>query len=150
MADPPLRAQADRRFEAALAARGARDPREFYRDQLRALRERDQPAFEQAVRYYERTLIPNVAREDSDPLAEWLEYGRVLAELTAPGRTVQVDPSGAATAYEPPVPVDRLVLHLPAASREAAAPIGLPARLSPAQRATFDLLVRGRLAPSET
>jgi hypothetical protein len=149
MADSPLRAQADRRFEEALAAHGARDPREFYRDQLRGLRERSPQAFEQAVRYYESTLIPGVARAGSDPLAEWLEYGRVLAELSAPGRPVQIDPSGAAAPYSPPVPPDQLVLHLPNASREPAQPIGLPALLSPAQRAAFDLLVRGRLAPTD-
>ena len=34
MADEDLRARADERFAAALAAAGARDPRDFYRKQL--------------------------------------------------------------------------------------------------------------------
>jgi hypothetical protein len=149
MPDPTVRAQADRRFEAALAATGARDPREHYRAQLRSLREKDARVFEEAVRYFDGVLIPRVAAADSDPLAEWLDFGRRLAEWSAPGRTTQIDPSGRAHAYSPPVPLDHLVLHLPVAAREAAHPIGLPAALSPAQRATYDLLVRGRLSLGE-
>src|SRR5690349_22356265 len=40
------------------------------------------------------TLFPYTtlfrSREDGDPMAEWLEYGRFLASLAAPGRTVQI------------------------------------------------------------
>ena len=36
-----------------------------------------------AVAYFEQELTPAVAREDSDPMAEWLEYGRFLASLAA-------------------------------------------------------------------
>lgn len=141
-----LRQRADRRFAHALEASGARDPREFYRDRLRDLRARDEDAFERAVEHYEQKLLPAVADESSDPLAEWLEYGRVLAELTAPGKTVQIDVSGRAAAYAPPVPHDHLVLHLPDSARERALPVGLPAGLSAAQRATYDLLVKRRTA----
>lgn len=145
MSDTSLRAIADQRFAHALARAGARDPRDFYRERLRALRERDEGAFHRALQYYERRLLPAVASPDSDPLAEWLEYGRVLAELSAEGRTVQVDRTGRATPYAPPVPVDHLVLHLPASAREPALPVGIPPQLSPAQRATFELLVRQAL-----
>lgn len=138
------RERADRRFEAAIAASGARDPREFYRDRLRALREADASAFREAVHYYESELIPAVAAEDSDPLGEWLEYGRVLAALSAAGETIQVDPSGRAAPYTRPVPGDHLVLHVPTSSRESALPVGLPPELSPAQRATYALLVERR------
>lgn len=141
MADEELTRRADARFDRARETTGARDPRDFYRQRLRELKDRDPVAFRRAVDHYDTKLIPAVAGEDSDPIAEWLEYGRLLAELTAPGATVQIDPSGRASPYAPPVDIDRLVLHLPASGRERAIPVGLPPTLSPAQRATFDLLV---------
>lgn len=140
--DDALRERAERRFQQARERAGAKDPRDFYRERLRELRERDESAYRRAVDYFERTLVPNVARDDSDPLHEWLEYGRLLAELTAPGETVRIDPTGLSTPYAPPVAADDLVLHLPASTREPALPIGLPPRLSPAQRAAYDLLVK--------
>jgi hypothetical protein len=139
-----LRDAADRRFEETLARTGARDPRDFYRQRLRELRDRDAAAYRRAVDYFEGRLIPAVADAGSDPLREWLEYGRFLARLVAEGTTVQVDLSGRAHEYAPPVPPDHLVLHLPTASREPALVVGLPPQLSTAQRATFDLLVSGR------
>lgn len=144
MTDTRLRTQADARFESVLKETGARDPREFYRGRLRELRGQNPTAFQQAVHYHDTRLVPAVAREDSHPLAEWLEYGRFLATLVAPGRTVQIDSTGLATDYAPPVPLDRLVLHLPADTRQPALAVGLPARLSPAQRATYALLVEGK------
>jgi hypothetical protein len=56
---------------------------------------------------------------------------------------VEIDPTGLAHPYSPPVPADRLVLHLPTSAREPALLVGLPPTLSPAQRASFDLLVKG-------
>lgn len=138
-----LRARADERFEQALRERGARDPRDFYRAQLKALRERDAEAFRRALHYFEAELIPTAAREDTDPISAWLEYGRFLAGCFALGRTVQIDATGLSAEYAPPVPLDHLVLHLPDAPAEPARVVGLPAQLSPAQRATYDLLVRG-------
>lgn len=147
MADPTLRERADQRFEQALQATGARDPRDFYRTRLRELREQDAAAFKRALEYFDGTLTPEVAREGSDPIAAWLEYGRFLATLVSPGRTVQVDPSGLAHAYTPPVPQDHLVLHLPERTAVPVQVVGLPTQLSPAQRATYDLLVKGAQAP---
>jgi hypothetical protein len=143
VADPDLSARADQHFERALAETGARDPRDFYRDRLKTLRERDERAFRRALDYYENRLVPAVAAEGSDPIAAWLEYGRALAELITDGRTVLIDSSGRAHAYAPPVHRDHLVLHLPTSAREPALVVGLPPQLSPAQRATFELLVRG-------
>lgn len=143
MADPTLRERADQRFEQALQATGARDPRDFYRTRLRELREQDAAAFQRALEYFDGTLTPEVAREGSDPLAAWLEYGRFLANLVTPGRTVQVDSSGLAHAYTPPVPQDHLVLHLPEHTGVPVQVVGIPTQLSPAQRATYDLLVKG-------
>lgn len=143
MSDERERERAEERFVEALARTGSRDPREYYRERLRDLRDRDEQAFRRAREYYETRLLPAVAREGSDPLAEWLDYGRLLAELTTPGRAVEIDPTGLAHPYAPPVPTDRLVLHLPTSAREPALLIGLPPTLSPAQRASFDLLVKG-------
>ena len=138
-----VRARADVRSDSVL--KGARDPRDFYRDRLRALKSRDPEAFRRALAYYEEHLIPTVAADDSDPRAEWLEYGRVLATLAANGRTVQIDPTGRAAEYARPVPPDHLVLHLPDAPLQPALIVGLPATLSPAQKATHELLVKQSL-----
>jgi hypothetical protein len=141
MADD-LRARADERFERALQQTGARDPRNFFRDMLRDLKAADADAFRRALRYYDETLIPTVADDASDPVAEWLEYGRVLAGLTIPGRTVQIDAGGRARDYGRPVPLDALVLHLPDNAARPALVLGLPPKLSPHQRASYDLLVK--------
>ena len=151
MADPipeDLQREADRRLEAALAASGARDPREFYRERLRELKAQDRSAYEEAVGYYRDTLVPSVAR-GADPLPAWTEYGRRLAALGVPGRTVMVDATGAAAPYEAPAPTDRLILHLPDGTRGRAVVVALPAELSRAQRATFDLLAGGKLTLKE-
>jgi hypothetical protein len=144
MSNPQFRELADQRFGRALAITGARDPREFYRTRLRDLKAQDPEAFRLAVEYHDTRLVPSVAADGSDPLREWLEYGRFLATLVAQGRTVQIDHSGRASEYAPPVPGDHLVLHLPTDTRQSALAVGLPPKLSPAQRATYDLLVEGK------
>lgn len=135
-------ARAEERFERALRESGGRDPRDFYRERLRSLRDQEPEAYERAVRYYRAELIPRVAAEGSDPLGEWLEYGRYLAAASAEGETVQIDPTGRSEPYRRPVAGDRLVLHLPHSARHPALPVGIPPDLSPAQEATYDLLVR--------
>jgi hypothetical protein len=141
VSDPTLRARADERFREALERTGGRDPRDFLRQRLLVLREQDRDAYRRAVDHFENHLITAVADPGSDPLAEWLEYSRVLAASFEPGRTVQIDATGRAEPYAPPVPLDCLVLHLPTDSREPALVVGLPAQLSAAQRAAYDLLV---------
>lgn len=138
------RERADARLAAALRESELEDPRDFYRERLKLLRERSPAAFQDALRYYEDELLPSVAAEDSDPVREWFAYGRRLAELTAPGRLVEIDASGRAHAHAPPLDRTRLVLHLPDDEREPAMILGLPRAASAAQRATCDLLVRGR------
>lgn len=135
---------AERLLDEALEETGARDPREYYRQRLLGLRQRSAEAYERAVAYYADTLVPEIAEGRSEPLAAWTEYGRTLAELEAPGRTVSVDPSGRAEPYEAPAGSDRLILHLPDARNARAVLVGLPARISDAQRATYDWLVQGR------
>jgi hypothetical protein len=137
--------QADRVFETALAQSGARDPRDFYRDRLRELKQVSPEAYEQAVTYYRDTLVPSVAGGDVDPLAAWTEYGRRLAELLTPGRTVSIDSTGRAEPYDAPPDPDRLVLHMPDTKKGRALLVALPRELSEAQKACFDWLVRGRL-----
>lgn len=136
--------EADRRLQEALEARGARDPREFYRERLRALKDQDAQGYEEAVSYYRDTLIPQVAEGSVDPLVAWTRYGRRLAESTAPGRTVAVDDSGQAAPWSDPPPLDHLILHLPDDAGQRALLVGLPPELTEAQRATYDVLVAGR------
>ncbi|CAN5728795.1 hypothetical protein BH23GEM8_BH23GEM8_22520 [soil metagenome] len=143
MADEILKELADRRFAAAVRDTGARDPRDFYRARLREIRERDESAFGKALDYFEGVLVPGVAREGSDPIGEWLDYGCFLANLREPGSPVEIDRSGRSRPYRRPVPTDHLVLHLPTSGRERALAVGLPPELSEAQRATYRLLVRG-------
>ena len=138
------RDRADALLEQVLQQTGARDPREFYRERMRELKERDRGAYDQAVRYFEETLIPSIASGEAEPLVAWTEYGRRLAELSAPGRTVSIDPSGRAGPYSSPSGPDALVLHLPQAAGGRALLVGLPRALSEAQRATYDWLVMGR------
>jgi hypothetical protein len=138
------RERADARLDQSLQQTGARDPREFYRERLRELKERDAGAYGQAVRYFEEVLIPSIAEGGQEPLAAWTEYGRRLAELSAPGRTVTVDATGRAGPYAPPAGPDALVLHLPQVAGGRALLVGLPRALSEAQRATYDWLVLGR------
>ena len=135
--------QADEILERALADTGARDPREFYRDRLRDLKHRNPEGYEIAVRYYRETLIPSVVGGEQPPLDAWTEYGRMLAEATAPGRTVSIDQSGLAHAFDGPR-AGRLVLHLPDGNVGRALLVGLPPELSPAQRASYDVLVSGK------
>ncbi len=143
--DPKLQATADERYEAALTRQGGRDPREFYRERLRALKTSNPDAYKEAVVYYSDTLVPSVASEQVDPLVAWMEYGARLCTWSLPGRAVEVDPTGVRHPHQPPTPGDRMVLHIPDDKRSRALVVGLPAELSPAQRATFDLLVQGRL-----
>ena len=143
MADEQTMEKADRILEDALERTGARDPRDFYRERLKTLKASDTSAYETAVAYYRETLIPAVASEEADPLAAWTEYGRALAEAVASGRTVTVDGTGRAHPYEEPVS-DHLILHLPDDRGQRALLVGLPPELTPAQRATYDVLVAGK------
>lgn len=143
----PITAEADRRLEEALEVHGARDPREFYRERLRDLKQADTEAYERAVTYYRETLLPSIASGARDPLDAWTEYGRTLAGALAPGRTVRIDRSGRARAYDAPERSD-LILQIPEQKGGRALLIALPARLSPAQKATYDVLVSGKTRSS--
>jgi hypothetical protein len=138
-----IAAEAEKKLEAALEAEGARDPREFYRERLRDLKQADPDGYARAVDYYRDTLLPSIAEENADPLDAWTEYGRMLAEALAPGRTVRVDATGRAHPYERPSRAD-LVLQIPQGKGGRAVLVALPANLSAAQKATYDVLVAGK------
>jgi hypothetical protein len=138
-----LRVRADARLEAALRERGVADPRDAYRQRLRALREVDETLFDRAREHYNASVLPALAG-DSDALAEWIDYGRFLAELLAPGRIVAIDRTGRALPYVPPPPADTMLLHVPSDGGRPIVTLALPAAPSPAQQATYDLLVLGR------
>jgi len=142
--DEGLKREADRRFEVALESSGARDPRDFYRKALRELREGNPAGYDRAVIHFRDVLVPTVASGESDPLWAWREYGRLIAELTTVGRTVAIDESGRSQPFQSDSPLDQLVLHLPDAKGGRAILVSLPPTPSPAQRATYDLLVAGK------
>ena len=91
---------AEQALEAALATSGARDPRDFYRERLRELKQVNPESYRAAVTYYREVLIPEVASGAGTPLDAWIEYGRTLAEALAPGRTVSIDETGKSHNYE--------------------------------------------------
>jgi hypothetical protein len=137
-----VRERADHRLAEALERTGVPDPRERYREWLKELRARDEGAFRKALDYFEQELVPAVARDDSDPLAAWTEYGTRLAQRLLPGEAVRIDATGRSRPYDPSAAIEELVLHLPRAARDAALPVRLPPRLSTAQQAAYELLVR--------
>ncbi|MEJ2184932.1 MAG: hypothetical protein P8Z36_03245 [Gemmatimonadota bacterium] len=134
--------QADARLQAALDKTGQADPRDLYRTRLRQLRSRDAAAFERALTYYENELVPRVAA-DGDPVAEWLAYGKMLAELGGPGRVVAVDGSGRARPGTDDATAE-LLLFLPEHTSDPAMVLQSPADPTPAQSATIQLLVERR------
>jgi hypothetical protein len=138
-----LAAQADKLLEEALERAGARDPREFYRERLRDLKQANPDGYAEAIAYYTDTLIPQVASGEPDPLECWTEYGRRLAVALGAGRTIAVDVRGWATPFEAPAG-DRLVLHVPEGNGARALLVGLPPEPSEAQRATYAVLVAGK------
>lgn len=132
--------EADRRFEEALGSSGTRDPRDYFRQRLRALKSRDPDGFARAVAYYEEHVVAAIASGEAKPIRTWREYGRFLAELGGAGRTVQIDRGGRASEYDPGAPGDALILFLPDDRRGETSIVGLPADLAPPQRATYELL----------
>jgi hypothetical protein len=142
--DQAVRDEADRRFVEALKESDARDPRDFYRDALRELRKVNPGGYDQAVNHFQEVLIPGIATGNSEPLRAWRDYGRLIAELTAPGRAVAIDESGRSQPFSPDTPMDTLVLHIPDTKSGKALLVSLPPKPSLAQRATYELLVAGK------
>lgn len=142
-----LKPRADEHLDAALAGALVQDPRPFYRVVLKHLRDRTPEAFDRASAYYASELVPAVA-SGADPLAAWLEYGQRLARELGSGRTVVVDETGRSAETSDPAGDAGLVLFLPDDAGAPALALRCPAVPSPAQRATLELLVEGRLTAS--
>ncbi len=139
-----LQQLADGRLAAALAATGARDPRDFYRSRLRELKRTNSEAYREATKHYRNKLIPSVAEDGEDPIQAWQAYGLLLADLTAPGNPVAVDASGRSRPFEPPGEPTDVVLHVPHAKGRHLVLVGLPPEPSRAQVATYHWMVLGR------
>ncbi|HUG42559.1 MAG TPA: hypothetical protein VMM12_18995 [Longimicrobiales bacterium] len=147
MSDDP-RTRADARLEAALASAPFRDPRPYFRPILKHLREHDAAAFERALTHFESALVPMVAGE-GDPIAAWLEYGRVLTTLAGDGRIMAVDGSGRAEPAGDSPDATSLLLYLPDAPETPAVVLRCPRAATPAQAASIELLVLGRVSVSD-
>ncbi|MXV95124.1 MAG: hypothetical protein F4Y07_12915 [Gemmatimonadetes bacterium] len=137
---------AEARFAEALAATGARDPRDYYREKLRELKLNSPEGYAEGVAYYQQTLIPSIAGGEADPLEAWRDYGLLIARLTVPGRPVAIDAGGRSRPFQHPGDPGDMVLHMPDTSRARPVLVTLPAKPSEAQLATFDWLVAGRRA----
>jgi len=146
MADDQRR-RADERLETTLPGTGLRDPRPFYRPVLKHLRERDPDAFARALDHFESVLVPALAA-DADPLQGWLDYGLLLASALGPGRLVEIDGTGRARTSDDPGSGTGLLVHLPDDASAPALLLRYPAASSPAQDATVELLVAGRVTAS--
>jgi hypothetical protein len=141
MADQSDKVAAEARTDAAILNGPYEDPRPVLRARLRYLREEQPAAFTAALEYYEETLLPVVAAADSDPLTEWIEYGRRLGDLTARGKTLEIDGSGRARPFRARAPATGLILHIPDDTSAEALAIAVPREPSEAQRASYALLI---------
>jgi hypothetical protein len=137
-----LRSRADARLDDALRSVGAADPRPELREALRSLRETDPDGFAEARRRFEEDLTGRVAAGE-DALAEWIAYGRWLAERAGPGSVVSIAADGRSSPWQPPYRAGELVLFLPEATRVRAAVLAAPARPTRPQQATRELLAGG-------
>lgn len=132
------------RLRAALAERGLADPRPSLRERLRALRDGNPAAFEEAKARFESIVQDGDATRDT--VEAWVEYGRYLGDLTGPGTLYAVDAGGRAVPWAPPPAPGILILHIPDETGAPALAVMAPTDPSPAQQATLDLLVGRRLA----
>jgi len=135
----------DARLVAAFGRLGLLDPRESYRSVLRELRTRDADAFARATSHYQQHIVPRLASAE-DPVDAWMEYGRVIGEMTAPGRMMSVDRTGRASPYRPPMQAGEMVIFVPDDGTRGAFAAAKPSEMSVSQSATLSLLVEGRLA----
>jgi hypothetical protein len=112
---------------------------------LSELKRQDPSAYDEAVSRFRDSVLPSIARRETDPLTAWLDYGRHLAEKLAPGRTLSLDAHGRSSPLAGPASWRDLILHVPADARTRAILIGEPPKPTRAQRATVELLVNGRV-----
>jgi hypothetical protein len=138
-----VKERAEARLLEAFTRHAVADNRPAYRQRLRGLRDRDPAAFDRALRHYEDDVLPALAGGD-DPVAVWIAYGDWLGRLDGPGRLVEIDARGRARPADAAA-ADGLVLFIPDDAGAQVLAVRLPAAPAPAQRATYDLLVAGRV-----
>jgi hypothetical protein len=141
--DAETRAQAEQRLTEAAAGLRLMDPRPPLRARLKQLRERQPDAFTHAVAHYEQHVLPRLAEED--PVPVWLEYARYTGQLSANGRLITIGDDGAATTFKSPIAPGALVLFLPEDTTVSAFIAAQPIDPTPAQKASVELLIEGRL-----
>ena len=142
--DDTAKAQIETRTAEAIENGPYEDFRQAYRDHLRWLKETSPRGFSNALKYYNDILAANIAA-GHDPLGEWLEYGRTLAQLSGPGKVYRIDETGRALPVTDVAGSRGVLLHLPDDINVRAFPLAIPRTLSPHQRATLDLLVNRKL-----
>jgi hypothetical protein len=140
--DDTVKGRAEARTVEAISTGPFEDFREAYRERLRWLKESRPDAFTRALNHYD-TLVERIAN-GGDVITEWLNYGRELGHLTGAGKLVAIDETG--RAVTPSGSADQMLLHLPDDAAVPALALAVPRELSDAQRASFDLLVRRKLA----
>ena len=138
--DDTAKQRADERTDQAIANMSFVDFRDAYRERLRWLKDSQPQSFTRALSHYNDVLVPNIAN-GADPITEWVEYGRLLGELSGKGKTVVVDETGFARDFENNS-LNGLILHLPEDTNVPALPLAIPKQLSDAQQATIELLVK--------
>jgi hypothetical protein len=137
--DDTAKRLADERTDQAIGSAPFEDFREAYRERLRWLKDSQPHGFTRALSHYNDILVPNIAA-GSDPLVEWLEYGRLLGNLSGAGKVMRIDETGRAFPLDDRI--DGLVLHLPEDTNVPALALAVPRQLSDAQKATLGLLIK--------
>ena len=139
--DDTAKRLADERTDQAIADAPFEDFREAYRDRLRWLKDNQPQAFSRVLSHYNDILVPNIAA-GADPIVEWMEYGRLLGNLSGAGKVMRIDETGRAFPLEEGI--NGLVLHLPEDTSVPALALAVPKSLSDAQKATLGLLVKNK------
>jgi hypothetical protein len=137
--DDTAKRLADERTDQAIANAPFEDFREAYRERLRWLKDSQPQGFSRALSHYNDILVPNIAG-GADPLVEWMEYGRLLGNLSGAGKVMRIDETGRAFPFANET--DGLILHLPDDTNVPALALAVPKRSSDAQKATLGLLVK--------
>jgi hypothetical protein len=136
-------------LEARLEATKTQDPRPDYRDLLRSLKDSDPDAFTRMRAHYAEHVESALARGDRDPLALWLDYGLALAHAVGgEGEPVVIGADGLSVPLDGSPPPGLLTLVLPGRGGLKAIAVAVPSQPSPAQQASLDLLVHGKVKSS--
>lgn len=144
--DNTAKQRSDDFTQQAIAAGKVEDFREDFRERLRWLKDNRPQSFSQALSHYNDILVPNVAAGNA-AMQEWVQYGRLLGDLSGAGKVVAIDESGRARDFGDEI--NSLVLHLPDDTAVPALALIIPRALTAAQRATLDLLANRRRAAQQ-